>query len=82
MTRKLCNNTFMYKKDRFKDSCFVKVPVGKNFFNDQHNKGGLKLICKFNDCILYRQGQMLSNGVIKLQAKWNLYNFKKSNSIN
>ncbi len=84
MTRQItATNTFMYKKDAIlKIGCFVKVPVGQEFFLMTNTiKGGLKIgYANFNDVILYRQGQeCISNGANKIAGEMNLYNFKKSN---
>ncbi len=84
MTRQItATNTFMYKKDAIlKIGCFVKVPVGQEFFLMTNTiKGGLKIgYANFNDAILYRQGQeCISNGANKIAGEINLYNFKKSN---
>lgn len=83
MTRQItATNTFMYKKEALlKIGCFVKVPVGQEFYLMTNTiKSGLKIgYANFDDVILYRQGQeCISNGANKLSGEKSVYEFKKS----
>lgn len=83
MTRQItATNTFMYTKEAIiKIGCFVKVPVGQEFYLMTNTiKRGLKIgYANFNDVILYRQGQeCISNGANKIEGENNLYKFKKA----
>ncbi len=83
MTRQItATNTFMYKKEAIiKIGCFVKVPVGQEFYLMTNTiKGNLKIgYANFNDVILYRQGQeCISNGSNKINGEKSVYAFKKS----
>lgn len=82
LTRQItATNTFMYQKQALiKIGCFVKVPVGQEYYLMFNSiTGGLKIGYLDDDStILYREGQeCISNGANKVKGEMEVYAFKK-----